>query len=126
MSGGILVSVPPRVEFVHVVRSVVSGVAARLGFSLDEIEDLTLVADEACATVLEAGAPEGPLRVEVQPEGDVLRIQVRTEGPVDRWPPDLLEESLGWQVLTALADEIGFDLFDGSPVLTLTRRRGAR
>lgn len=126
MSAGVVVSVPPRVEFVHVIRSVVAGVAGWLEFSLDEIDDLALAVDEACATVLKVAGAEGPLRVELIPEDDLLRIAVRAGGPVDRWPPDHLESGLGWQVLTALVDEIAFDQADGAPILVLTRRRAGR
>src|ERR1044071_20927 len=52
--GGDLVelTVPAPIPYLAVVRTATAGLAARLGFTLDEIEDLRIAVDEACSMLL--------------------------------------------------------------------------
>lgn len=44
--------VPAKAEYVGVVRLTVSGIANRMGFSYDEIEDIKVAVAEACTNVV--------------------------------------------------------------------------
>ena len=44
-----------RDAYLSVLRDATAGLAARLDFTLDEIEDLRIAIDEACAMLLAAG-----------------------------------------------------------------------
>jgi serine/threonine-protein kinase RsbW len=118
------VRVPARPDFVHVLRSVIASVAARADLSIDDIEDLRLAVDEACAHLLAIrGFPTTlTMRVAVLADGG---IEVATSVDIDdaTWPPGGAERSLAWQVLSALADEARFELVDGRPVVRLIKRR---
>lgn len=46
-------SIPSLPEFVGVVRLAASGVASRLGFTVDEIEDIKLSVSEACTNAIQ-------------------------------------------------------------------------
>lgn len=48
-------SVPGSLEYVRVVRLTAAAVAARLGFDVEEIEDLRVAVDELASAVIEAG-----------------------------------------------------------------------
>src|SRR3954462_12071521 len=50
-------TVPAHTSFLGVVRTATAGLAARLSFTLDEIEDLRIAVDEACVMLL---APPRP------------------------------------------------------------------
>ena len=46
------VRVPAKSQYVSVIRLTISGLATRIGFSYDEIEDLKIAADEAVTNVV--------------------------------------------------------------------------
>jgi hypothetical protein len=48
-------SFPGSLEYVRVARMTMSAVAARLGFDVEEIEDLRVAVDELASVVIEAG-----------------------------------------------------------------------
>ncbi len=123
------VQVPARPDLVHVLRSVIASIAARAEFTYDQIDDLRLAVDEACAQLL-ATAP-GTMLTMVIREVDIGGIEILASVDSDgaAWPPTGVEHTLTWQVLAALADEARFEHLDGHPALRLTKRRlpaGAR
>lgn len=50
-------AIPATAQHLRLVRLTASGMAAELGFSVDDIEDLRLAVDEACAVLIDH-APE--------------------------------------------------------------------
>ncbi len=118
------VKVPARPEFVHVFRSVITSVAARADFTYDEIDDLRLAVDEACAQLLAVGGFAATLSMLVRDlQGGGLEIIASIDAEEALWPPEGVERTLTWQVLSALADEARFEHSDGRPSLRLTKRR---
>jgi serine/threonine-protein kinase RsbW len=87
-----------------------AGLAARLDFTLDDIEDLRMAVGEACALVLEHAAYGGDLRAAYELSDGSIRVSVSADADGDVEPD---EDSFGWQVLTALTSEV------------VTRREGA-
>ena len=120
----VTVKVPAQPDFVHVLRSVVATVAARADLTFDEIDDLRLAVDEACAQLLALAAGEHILTVHITP-GDAGGLVVVTtiDAEVRAWPPEGAERTLTWQVLAALADDARFEEVDGHPALRLTKTR---
>ena len=51
--------IPAKSEYVGVVRLTVSGIASRMGFSFDDIEDLKVVISEACTNAVQHAYKEG-------------------------------------------------------------------
>lgn len=122
-ASAVTVTAPARPEYVRVLRAVARAVAARLDFTYDRIEDLHLVVDEACASVLAATATSGELRMRLSPGPGEVVIVVRTDADVDPdgWPPPRMEETLAWRVLSGLADEASFEN-DGGPTIRVAFR----
>ena len=52
---------PAESAYVAVLRMTTAGLAARLDFTLDDIEDLRMAVGEACALVLENANPDGDM-----------------------------------------------------------------
>jgi serine/threonine-protein kinase RsbW len=125
-SSTITASVPAGSEYIHILRTVVCGVAGRLGFTIDDIDDLRLVVDEAAAQLLTV-RPTGAgleLRLELRPDGlGILLVHETTDG---RWPPADFERSMGWHVLTVLADDLDVQADGGRPAIRMTKRVPAR
>ncbi|HEX3931839.1 MAG TPA: ATP-binding protein [Nocardioides sp.] len=98
--------VPADGAYVSVLRTMTAGLAARLDFTVDDIEDLRIAVGEACALVLPQARPGGDLAAEFRQTPSTLEVSVRveTEGRAE-----LDYESFAWQVLTTLADEATAD-----------------
>jgi serine/threonine-protein kinase RsbW len=119
----ISITVPARPEFVHIMRSVVASAAARVDFTYDEIDDVRLALDEACAQLLAAGAGTTlsmSVRIAVPNE---LEIVTSIDAQDHVWPPPGAENTLAWQVLSALTDDARYEHADGRPALRLIKRR---
>ncbi len=52
---------PAEGAYLSVLRTATAGLAARLDFTLDEIEDLRIAVDEACAMLLSQAIPGSDL-----------------------------------------------------------------
>jgi serine/threonine-protein kinase RsbW len=94
--------VPADGAYVSVLRTMTAGLAARLDFTVDDIEDLRIAVGEACALVLPVAVPGGDLEADFRQSSGTLTVSVRvpTRG---RSEPDY--ESFAWQVLSTLATE---------------------
>jgi serine/threonine-protein kinase RsbW len=125
-SSMITASVPAGSEYIHILRTVVCGVASRLGFTIDEIDDLRLVVDEAAAQLLSVRPPGARLELRLEPRPDGLEILLVHETAGGPWPPAAFERSMGWQVLTVLADDLDLQPDGGRPAIRMTKRVHAR
>lgn len=110
---------PADGAYAAVLRTLTAGLAARLDFTMDDIEDLRIAVSEAAAMVLDE-ADEGAVldcRFRLTPGELMLTISTEAESPT---PPDY--ESFGWQVLATLAAEAAIDTAPGSYAVRLTVR----
>ncbi|MGH8874707.1 MAG: ATP-binding protein [Acidimicrobiia bacterium] len=119
------VQVPPRPEFVHLLRSVATSAAAQLDKTYDEISDLTLAVDEAAAELLAAGGQPVELGMELTAEDGSLRVTVWSDGSPDHWPPPTYTERLSWQVLMALTDQLEYSNRGPQPQVSFLARSRA-
>src|SRR6059058_4854468 len=101
----VLLAVPAAGAYLGVLRTATAGLAARLQFTLDEIEDLRIAVDEACAMLLVLAVQDADLSCRFTVTDDALTVE--TSVPMaarhGRLPAG---ESFSWQVLSALADEV--------------------
>ncbi|MFC5728242.1 MULTISPECIES: anti-sigma factor [Nocardioides] len=110
---------PADGAYVSVVRTLTAGLAARLDFTMDDIEDLRIAVSEASAMVLDEADAGAQLdcRYLLAPGELTLTISTAAQDPV---APDY--ESFGWQVLATLASEAAIDAVPGSYSVRLTVR----
>lgn len=94
------IRLPAETAYVAVLRMAAAGFAARLDFTLDDIEDLKMAVSEACSLVLADATPGGDLHAAFFLSDQQIEIAV-TADAVDARPPD--ESSFGWQVLSTSA-----------------------
>lgn len=116
---------PSRTEYLGVARLTVSGVANRMGFSYEEIEDIKLAVGEACTNAAthayEEGDESGAIHMECQVYPDRLVIVISDQGagfageviPEQRIPlysgkdiDELEEGGLGLYLIHTLMDEV--------------------
>jgi serine/threonine-protein kinase RsbW len=118
----IRLSVPARADFVHVLRSVLAGVAAKLDFSFDEIEDLRLAVDEACAYLLELQDHSQELTLLIKPEEATVEVIASVDGTPSPAKSNGLRSTVIWHLLGALTDEARFEESGGHPGIRFSKR----
>jgi hypothetical protein len=117
--------VPATPEFLRLARVTATGLASRLGFSYDDVEDLRLAIDELCFALIGSKGKEGTVSLRyAMPEG-ALEIEgaARFAGSAPGDPAPVLSE-LSKQILGALVDD--YDVFvanGGEPSFRLRKAR---
>jgi serine/threonine-protein kinase RsbW len=136
-SDRIELTIPAKAQYVGVVRLTVSGIANRMGFDYDEIEDMKLAVAEACTNavdhaysgktghiVVQFGIYRNRLEVMVKDEGNSFDIECvkRRSGPIDSRLPltAMRERGLGLHLMETLMDRVEIDGSQGVMV-TLTK-----
>jgi serine/threonine-protein kinase RsbW len=109
--------IPADGAYVSVLRTMTAGLAARLDFTVDDIEDLRIAVGEACALVLPEALEGGDLDAEFRQGSGSLTVSVRVQ-TAGRSEPDY--ESFAWQVLSTLAAEATADADDHRLEVTFT------
>ena len=115
---------PAAGAYLSVLRTATAGLASRLDFTIDDIEDLRIAVDEACAMLLTQAVPGADLECTFELTADAIRIDVSVL-TLDGQEPS--RETFAWTVLTALAGEVDSSV-DADLRVTLTmhkRKAGA-
>ncbi len=95
--------VPARPELLRLARVTAAGLASRLGFSFDEVEDLRLAIDELCYGLT---GPEGrPGMVEIRYDLSPERLVIEGEGDFGEGTSPVTLSELSEIMLSALVDE---------------------
>jgi serine/threonine-protein kinase RsbW len=111
--------VPASSAYLAVLRTAAAGLAARLDFTLDDIEDLRIAVDEACALLLPVAAEGAQLTCRFELEHAALHVSVSVPSTVPT-PPE--PGSFAWTVLSALASDV--EAVRGDGAITLKLRKG--
>jgi serine/threonine-protein kinase RsbW len=119
--GEVRLEVPASPEFLRVARMMAAGVASRLGFTLDEVDDLRIAIDELCFSLVGRNGRPGTvsLRYLMTPEGLVV------EGAghfADRANEEPRLSPLSMQILKAVTDECTVEAGSDGPTFRLFKR----
>jgi len=115
------VRMPAESAYLSVLRTATAGLAARLDFTLDEIEDLRIAIDEACAMLLAQAIPGTDLECGFELGADQVTITVSVVAAQARMPA---RDTFAWTVLSALAGSVDSRLGPGDRVaIVLVKRR---
>ncbi|MFJ7906254.1 anti-sigma regulatory factor [Kitasatospora sp. NPDC096204] len=116
------VRLPAAGAYLSVLRTATAGLAARLDFTLDEIEDLRIAVDEACAILLQQAVPGSVLSCEFRLVGDSLKVTVSAPTTDGKAPE---RDTFAWTVLSALAGEVDSSVGEDNTVsISLHKKRG--
>ena len=107
----VTVCMPAEGAYLSVLRTATAGLAARLDFTLDEIEDLRIAVDEACAMLLSQAVPGTSLDCTFTLGRDQMTIAVSVLSQAGRAPAS---DSFAWTVLSALAGSVEARVGPGS------------
>ena len=115
---------PADGAYLSVLRTATAGLAARLDFTLDEIEDLRIAVDEACALLLVDVPENAELNCVFSLSPEALSVTVTAPSRTGRLPR---RHTFAWTVLTALAGEVDAAISeDGLLSINLLKRRSGR
>lgn len=118
--GAVTIEVPAQAEYVAVLRAAAAVIASRLEFTLDDIDDLRILIDEAASVLLTSGA-EGTLHCVIEAADETIRFQLRATLRSGATSP---EEGFAWSILRALAHEVTSETDAAGQVIAVTRSRG--
>jgi hypothetical protein len=113
-------AVPAKPEFLGLARVTAAGLASRLGFTYDQVEDMRLAIDEICFGVTGSRGRDGVLEMRFRLGEDALVVE--GEGRFHAPEPVRLSE-LSEVILNALVDEHSMGDGIGGPRFLLVKRR---
>lgn len=120
----VTIKIPASPAYLHVIRIAAAGLASRVGFTIDEIEDLKIAVDELSAYLTGTNGREGDLRVRFHVHDEGLDIEGEAQlAPGQKVRTDLTEFSR--MILETVVDEADLGQTDGRPSFTLRKSRGA-
>jgi len=109
----VTVCMPAEGAYLSVLRTATAGLAARLDFTLDEIEDLRIAVDEACAMLLSQAIPGTNLECAFDLGAEDMTITVSVTAAEPQVPA---RDTFAWTVLSALAGTVDSRLGDDDQV----------
>ena len=116
------IKIPASPVYVQVVRLVAAGLASRLQFTIDEIEDLKIAVDELSAYLTGSQGRDGDLEVRFKIDGD--RIEITGQGHFDsrqKVRTDLTEFSK--MILDTVVDSAELTQPNGTPMFVLVKSK---
>jgi serine/threonine-protein kinase RsbW len=99
----VTIRMPADGAYLSVLRTATAGLAARLDFTLDEIEDLRIAVDEACGLLLSQASPGADLDCDFTLAEDSMTIAVSVPSQRAQLPA---RDTFAWTVLSALAGSV--------------------
>jgi serine/threonine-protein kinase RsbW len=115
----VTVRMPADGAYLSVLRTATAGLAARLDFTLDDIEDMRIAVDEACAMLLSQAIPGSNLDCSFALSPDDMTITVSVPCLNPRPPSG---ETFAWTVLTALAGTVEAQVGPGDRLAIVMRK----
>ncbi|HWC11873.1 MAG TPA: ATP-binding protein [Acidimicrobiales bacterium] len=120
--GEVRLEVPASPAFFRVARMMAAGVASRLGFTLEEVDDLRIAIDELCFCLVGRNGRPGTLSLRYVMGADGLVVEGAGHfGDPANEEPRLSPLSL--QILKAVTDECHVDAGEDGPTFRLRKRR---
>ena len=117
------VRIPAASAYFFVLRTVTAGLASRLDFTVDDIDDLRMAVDEACGLLLEQAVDGSELTCVFVLAPDELRICVTAVSAAPRLPE---RDGFAWAVLSAVAGAVEASAGpDQDVTITIIRARRA-
>ena len=120
----VTIKIPASPAYIGVIRLIAAGLATRLRFTIDEIEDLKIAVDELCAYLTGSQGREGDLQIAFTITDE--RIEIRGEGllsPGQKVRTELTDFSR--MILDTVVDTASLAQLDGTPTFELAKAKSA-
>lgn len=119
-NGEVRLEIPASPEFLRITRIMVAGVASRLGFTLDEVEDLRIAIDELCFALVGKGRT-GTLSIRYVMFGDGLAVEGASHFTDDGASEPTLSP-MSHQILGAMVDDVELGTSPDGPTFRMVKR----
>ena len=117
----VVLRLPAAGAYLSVLRTATASLASRLDFTIDDIEDLRIAVDEACAMLLTQAMAGADLECRFELTADAIDVAVSVL-TLDGQEPS--RDTFAWTVLTALAGEVDSSVdADNRVTLVLHKRK---
>ena len=116
------VRVPADGAYVATLRLSAASLGARCDLTIDDIEDLRLAVDEACALLLPHASADSTLNASFQLSAGRLSVAASVAASADA---DVDRSGFAWTVLGALVSSVDVEHDAGRLSITVTKRREA-
>jgi anti-sigma regulatory factor (Ser/Thr protein kinase) len=118
----VAIKIPASPQYLHVVRLVAAGLAARLGFTLDDIEDLKIAVDELTTYLTGSQGRRATMELRFSVGDDHIEISgTGISGPGERVRTELTEMSR--VILETVVDSASLQHLDGRSTFNLVKRK---
>lgn len=118
-------------EYVGIIRLTTSGIANKIGFSIEDIEDLKVAISEACTNAIKHSLDdvftitykmlENGLTIEIKDEGQGYDIKSVSEPDIE----NLQESGMGLFIIESLMDDVTIESQEGKgTTITITKYLG--
>ncbi len=119
----VVITVPPKAEFLGLLRSFAGSVASQLRLSVDDIDDVRLALDEAFSYLVALDPSASSVVLSFLPTERELILTVSIDAVVSPWPPVADEDALSWRVMRGLVDRVALERSaEGRPAIVIVKR----
>ncbi|MGB8649236.1 MAG: anti-sigma regulatory factor [Mycobacteriales bacterium] len=115
----VVLRLPAQGAYLSVLRTATASLASRLDFTIDDIEDLRIAVDEACAMLLAQALAGADLECAFELSADSIAVAVTVPTLEGEQPS---RDTFAWTVLTALAGEVDASV-DADKNVTISLRK---
>jgi len=115
--------IPLKAEYVSIARLTVSGIASRMGFDIDTIEDIKVALSEILGKFIEKKSSAGRVNVDFQCLEDGISIKFTN---LDQNIPELFDndtDKFALAIISSLMDEIEIEK-QGDNSITMVKKLG--
>lgn len=118
----IVLSLPCRAEYVSVARLTTSGIANRIGFDIETIEDIKVAVSEVCNRIINlAGNTDNRYDIRFYTGTDKLKICFSSNIDIIKCLFDEDKDGLGISIINAFMDEVEFCPDNKGLVFSMTK-----
>ena len=118
--GEVRLEVPASPEFLRITRIMAAGVASRLGFTLDDVEDLRIAIDELCFTLVGKGR-SGTIAIRYEMLADGIAVEGAGHF-TDDGSHEAQLSPMSQQILQAMVDEVELGTGPEGPTFRMVKR----
>lgn len=118
----ILLNLPCKADYVSVARLTASGIASRIGFDIDTVEDIKVAVSEVCSRIINAAdTPERHYEIQFYVSTIELKINFFSDIEKINCLFENDEDGLGMAIIDAFMDEVEYCPDNRDHILTMTK-----
>ena len=116
---------PCKAEYVSVARLTVSGIASRIGFDIEIVEDIKVAVSEVCSRIINAAARlEEKYEILFDIFEDKLTITFVSDMEIMRCIFGDEDDELGLSIINSFMDKVEFSSENNNHIVIMTKKLG--